>query len=539
MVIISSGVYAGNRVQKVRRRLPRILRRRQPVFYMPLDLRRPRFPMFDWFGTSEADSSQDLVVAEESKHAAAEADIVRMEMGGIFDENMWLKATEDFEADFDKMERKMHRFPASLRGLGSRYIVPKVVAIGPYHRGLDHLKEMEKVKQVAAYQFLLSFGTPRPPGTLYKTIRASILSVAGAAHSLYDKDVVAAIGDDEFVDMMILDGIFLLQYMLMTIGRQCLCSSLLRCFHSNQACISNDIMLLENQLPWVVIETLLKFANPALQVEIFIAKMGRTLQVRGDKNREPFEFSGLYRPPHLLGLLRFYKIGGSTRCQRKGYPDVIRPMSKTISVTELAELGIKLTASNTTKLMDMGIKKRPLFSQIFVAPLLLDEMRSCWLVNMVALEICIATDFRWGIIERSDKSDMGNPAEMPVVPSDHQWDTIEMPVVCSYLAVLAMLMDREEDVHKLRSKRLVQGELTNMEMLHFFKSLIKHISGGPLYTEILEEIEDYKIRWWMLIKVHTFFYKNYKIITAVLSIIGVLVGIFKTLLSLKKHSTIS
>jgi hypothetical protein len=100
-----------------------------------------------------------------------------------------------------------------------------------------------------------------------------------------------------------------------------------------------------------------------------------------------------------------------------------------------------------------------------------------------------------------------------------------------------MLMDREEDVHKLRSKRIVQGELTNLEMLHFFKSLIKHISGGPLYIEILEEIEDYRIKWWMFIKVHAFFYRNYKIVTAVLSIIGVLIGIFKVLLSLKKHST--
>jgi hypothetical protein len=58
-----------------------------------------------------------------------------------------------------------------------------------------------------------------------------------------------------------------------------------------------------------------------------------------------------------------------------------------------------------------------------------------------------------------------------------------------------MLMDREEGMNKLRSKCIVQGELTNLEMLHFFKSLIKHISGGggPLYIEMLEEIEDYRI----------------------------------------------
>ncbi|CAM0879423.1 unnamed protein product [Alopecurus aequalis] len=460
----------------------------------------------------QAGTSEGLVVAEEWKQEAAEIqadDLDRMEMGGTFDKNIWVKAAEEFENDFDEMERTMHRFPATLRGLGSRYIVPKVVAIGPYHRDLDHLREMQKVKQVAAHQYISLCSTT------YEEIHETILKFAGIARNLYAKDVVAGIGDAEFVDMMILDGIFLLQYMIMTVKPEHLFSSLLRCFHSNQACISNDIMLLENQLPWVVIQTLNEFNHYPVSVEVFIAKMGRTFQVRGDKNRETFRLNDLYTPPHLLGILRYYKVGDSTRGLWKAYPDpdVTRPISKTISVTELAELGIKLTASKTTKLMDMGIKKRPLFSQIFVAPLLLDEMRSCWLVNMVALEICIATDFRW--------------------------DTTEMPVVCSYLAVLAMLMDREEDVHKLRSKQLVQGELTNMEMLNFFKSLIKHMRGGPLYIQILEEIEDYRMKWWMLIKVHTFFYKNYKIITAVLSIIGVLVGIFKALPSLKKHGTTS
>lgn len=43
----------------------------------------------------------------------------------------------------------------------------------------------------------------------------------------------------------------------------------------------NDIMLLENQLPWVVLKTLLRFTN--LDVTEFVGKMARTLQTSGEK----------------------------------------------------------------------------------------------------------------------------------------------------------------------------------------------------------------------------------------------------------------
>ncbi|KAI5004361.1 hypothetical protein ZWY2020_031604 [Hordeum vulgare] len=308
---------------------------------------------------------------------------------------------------------------------------------------------------------------------------------------------------------------------LLCLARDKLSSSLLCYFDSNQASISNDIMLLENQIPWAVIETLRRFKE--VPVEEFVAKMGRTFQVRKEKEREEFDLGDGYKPPHLLGLLRFYKTRhtlqvpkkneqklpalGSSSASQVPTSDQDRQisMSKSISAIELAEIGIKLMASKTTKLVDMGMEKTPLSGNIFLAPLLLDDIRSCWLVNMAALEVCLATGVR----------------------------DDEEPVVCSYLALLAMLMDREEDVHKLRSKRLVQGELTNKETLDFFKTLIKHISGGSLYIRILEEIEDYKLKRRIWIKIYEYVYQNKKAIVTVLSLIGVLAGIFKALLSVK------
>lgn len=373
-------------------------------------------------------------------------------------EKVWRKAANHFEADFAKIETKIHRFPASLRGLGERYMAPTAVAIGPYHRPSasdEHLLEMESVKDVAAYHFV------RTSGHSLEEMYWAVCDLEELARSTYTDKATRDINGSALAFAMLRDGCFLMQYMIMCTDPDKLAPSLLCFLSSNQAVISQDIMLLENQIPWVVIETLRRFRTVA--AEEFIAKMGRTLQVRGDSQRTPFVLDG-YRPPHLLGLLHYYKTGRHTTGVGVASSVGNRPMSKTISAIELQEMGIKLTASKTTKLVDMGFKKTLLSGEIFLAPLLLDEIRSCWLINMAAFEISMG---------------MGTGV----------WEDIGQPVVCSYIAVLAMLMDREEDVHVLRAKRLVQGELANNETLHFFKTLMKHISPGTLYTHIMEEID--------------------------------------------------
>ncbi|KAK1629298.1 hypothetical protein QYE76_003613 [Lolium multiflorum] len=430
-------------------------------------------------------------------------------------EKWWKESAHEFETDFGRTGTRMHRFPPSMQGLGRRYILPMALAIGPYHSPDNPRRDsvytsryirsfnidgMEKMKGVAAHHFIADSGHS------YEEMHAAVLSVAAAARSAYESREVMVFSDAHFADMMLRDGCFLLQYMLMWTARHKLPPSLVCFFNSNHTCITNDIMLLENQLPWAVLQTLRGFRP--VDVEEFVAKLGRTLQVRGDRERKEFDLKGgIFTPPHLLGLLRFYKVGASNTnngVAQQPVSDGSRLMSKTTSAIELAEIGIKLTPSKTTMLVDMGIKKTLFSGQIFLPPLLLDEIRSRWLVNLAAFEVCMTTD-------------------------------TENPVVCSYLSMMAMLMDREEDVHELRSNRLVQGQLTNKETLDFFKSLVKHISGGPQKIHMMQDIETYKLKRWIWIKLHRFVYRYLKVIVTVLSVIGVLAGIFKTLMSLKQR----
>jgi hypothetical protein len=112
---------------------------------------------------------------------------------------------------------------------------------------------------------------------------------------------------------------------------------------------------------------------------------------------------------------------------------------------------------------------------------------------------------------------------------------VEDSVVCSYLMLLALLVNREEGVQQLRVRGLLKGGggLTNEEALHFFTSF-QGLRLGRCYNRVMRDIEKYKENRRMQTKLYAFYYNNKKIIAAVITGLGVLVGIIGTLLSIKK-----
>ncbi|CAN6381063.1 unnamed protein product [Urochloa humidicola] len=199
------------------------------------------------------------------------------------------EATNVFDNDFSsgKMDNKRHRFPAGLRAVGDQYIVPMIVSIGPYHHNAsDDLKKMEEVKREAAFRLFTGEEAPH-----YEEVYENILSVAGDARKLYAEDAVVGMEHAGFAAMMFLDACFLLQYMDVYPSfksKDYTVNESLRCFlFINRACINKDIVLMENQLPWLVVEKIIQSfsshnKNYMNVVETFIVDMGKTFKIRED-----------------------------------------------------------------------------------------------------------------------------------------------------------------------------------------------------------------------------------------------------------------
>jgi hypothetical protein len=179
---------------------------------------------------------------------------------------------------------------------------------------------------------------------------------------------------------------------------------------------------------------------------------------------------------------------------------------------ELEEIGVKLKPSGTDAFSDMDfVEGHPLglrLRELSLVPLSLSDPRASCLVNMAAFEVCTASRF----LEDPKKT-----------------------AVCSYLALFAMFMVREDDVHKLRSQGLLHGPQSNIEMLTFFKTVMKHLpDSGSHFAHIMLKIAKYNNNSYCA-KVYKFVYNNLKTIIKVLSIIATLFGVYQAIQSLNKN----
>ncbi|KAK1417908.1 hypothetical protein QVD17_27044 [Tagetes erecta] len=225
----------------------------------------------------------------------------------------------------------IYMVPSKLRDVNPSSFTPRVVSIGPLHTKLENLKLMENKKATYPSQLLDEVGSP-PGETLINCVQKVTGSIENIRSYYFE---MKPFTDDELIQMMILDGCFILQfiYNLSKTGNV-VSNNPLRSRN-----IALDLVLLENQIPFFVLQDIYDLTLKKLQQKHTLTTLLSKLLELVNPFEQPLNVDpnvGTKKTHHILGLLhKVYK------------PNFDAPKKSIIpraySTVDLDEVGVKIS----------------------------------------------------------------------------------------------------------------------------------------------------------------------------------------------------
>ncbi|XP_052170357.1 UPF0481 protein At3g47200-like [Diospyros lotus] len=331
----------------------------------------------------------------------------------------------DFEAELNNLrnaqsqeeqrrkKRSIHRLPPLIiSDLDKKVYEPEMVSFGPYHYGEPRLKPMEDHKHRALLYFL-----DRTRVSL-DTIFNSMVGVEQDLKDSYDSLQPEWQNDTKkFVKLMIVDGCFTLEILRAKTQKP-------RRDYSDDnpifgphgelyamPFIKRDMLLLENQLPMLVLYMLKSFeenieGNTETLNDLILAFCGQGGRI-----------ADMGKCLHILDLYRrslLYKIpkANSIPPAQHMWDTIAR------SATELAEAGIRFKRSESNSLLDITFEH----GVLSLPQLVVDASTESIFLNLIAFERCHVV--------------VGN-------------------YLCSYIWFMSNIVQQDPDISLLRSKGII------------------------------------------------------------------------------------
>lgn len=391
------------------------------------------------------------------------------------------------------------RVPQSMLDCNERCYEPRVVSVGPYHRGQTQFKMIEEHK----WRYLNVLLTRTQNLTLEDYMK-SVKSVEEAARECYSESI--HMDSEEFNEMMVLDGCFLLELFRKV--------SNLVPFEPNDPLVAmawvlpffyRDFLRLENQIPFFVLETLFDLTRgdneeetnaslPSLAFAFFNNMMHRT-------DEDLARFKEL-RAKHLLDLVRSSHIPES----ELHAPIVTNPGKEKMpshiihSISKLRRAGIKL---RELKDAESFLVVRFRHGTIEMPTITVDDFMSSFLENCVAYEQC------------------------HVACSMH---------FTTYATLLDCLMNTYKDVEYLCDQNIIENYFgTDAEIAEFVNSLGKDVAFDITQCylkDLFEEVNEYyKSSWhveWASFK-YTYFSSPWSFISALAAFVLLVLSVIQTI----------
>ncbi|TQE09156.1 hypothetical protein C1H46_005091 [Malus baccata] len=285
----------------------------------------------------------------------------------------------------------IYRVPHYLREGADKAIVPQIVSLGPYHHGKRHLRQMDCHKWRLLRRML------KRTKQCIELYLDSIKKVEEKARACYEGPVAMGLSSNEFVEMMVLDGCFVLE-LFRVVGegfkqlgypRDDPIFAMGGTMHS----IQRDMIMLENQLPLFILDRLLGLQPGPKQsgvVELALKFLDPLMPTDEPLTERDRKKSSIYDPLsknlHCLDVFRrsllptrpTKKCSQSNRFADKRRQQVIH------CVMELREAGIKFKKRKTDMFWDVKFKN----GILEIPRLLIHDGTKSLFLNLIAFEQC-------------------------------------------------------------------------------------------------------------------------------------------------------
>ncbi|XP_068640450.1 UPF0481 protein At3g47200-like [Aristolochia californica] len=380
----------------------------------------------------------------------------------------------DTSEDANRWDKcSIYRVPSHLLQRNEKAYKPKLVSIGPYHHGEAYLNPMEEHKYRALSQFLKRSK---------KTLDDFKVSMKDCVHQLmesYEKLDEEWMNEDKFLELMILDGCFVLEILRVFTFDKSLGYTRNDPIFGDRGTstiiniLVQETLMLENQLPFLVFEKLLAVEN---KINMDSGKyLNRLLSVVGEDICT--EDNPAVSKLHIVDFIRSRIIG---KLRKRDLPEI-----DTIgieSATEYRKAGIVFAPSKTNFLSDMKLHDNILRLPVF--------------------ELCTFSEIIWFNVWAFECLHSGLTQD-----------------ITTYICIMARLLRSTDDVEILHSTGLISvttfGE--SQEIVELFKSLYNcidfRVRGDNLY--VIMELNNYhtrstkkwkrRIREWSLNLKHSYF----------------------------------
>ncbi|RVW35964.1 hypothetical protein VitviT2T_012759 [Vitis vinifera] len=367
---------------------------------------------------------------------------------------------------------------------------PRVVSVGPYHHHKQELKAAEMLKRQMTKQFI------RDCSQGIEVLYNKIVSEISELKNCYNKNATKKYNDEDLAWMMLVDGCSLLHYIhcYTTEGK----SKDLPFKHQIAAFVQQDLLLLENQLPFRVLELLLESrfkGNEGMEmIEKFIhftIKGWMPSKVTCDPNEE--------KPSHLLDLLRRRFLGDQKSCKTESGKG--EGWNSYRNVNELKAAGIRFRPAKSGSLRDISFKSYFFCGFLNLPEITIDDSTKARFLNLIAYELC------------------------PEVPNDSE--------VTSYICFLDSLIDEPSDVKELRRQHVLRNFLgSDEEVATLFNEITTDlVPDSEAYKDVKAKIQKHyknEVSTWMTEGLHSHFSSPWTILAFLGAVLALFFGGLQT-----------